>query len=103
MKNSREKTQVKMRVRSVLGHPGRSIVTTIGVAIAAFCIVAGLVMSDSMDALLNDGLTSSIKYEYLYRLNALQQGTPEEGEALFQNYYEVDGRRERCEEAGTAF
>ena len=91
MKNSHAKTQVKMRVRSVLGHPGRSIVTTIGVAIAAFCIVAGLVMSDSMDALLNDGLTSSIKYEYLYRLNTLQQGTPDEGEALFQNYYEVDG------------
>lgn len=91
MKNSRAKTQVKMRVRSVMGHPGRSIVTTIGVAIAAFCIVAGLVMSDSMDALLNDGLTSSIKYEYLYRLNTLQQGTPDEGEALFQNYYEVDG------------
>ena len=91
MKNSRAKTQVKMRVRSVMGHPGRSIVTTIGVAIAAFCIVAGLVMSDSMEALLNDGLTSSIKYEYLYRLNTLQQGTPDEGEALFQNYYEVDG------------
>lgn len=91
MKNSRAKTQVKMRVRSVMGHPGRSIVTTIGVAIAAFCIVAGLVMSDSMDALLNDGLTSSIKYEYLYRLNTLQQGTPDEGEALFQNYYEVGG------------
>ena len=91
MKDSRAKTQVKMRVRSVMGHPGRSIVTTIGVAIAAFCIVAGLVMSDSMDALLNDGLTSSIKYEYLYRLNTLQQGTPDEGEALFQNYYEVDG------------
>ena len=91
MKNSRAKTQVKMRVRSVMGHPGRSIVTTIGVAIAAFCIVAGLVMSDSMDALLNDGLTSSIKYEYLYRLNTLQQGKPDEGEALFQNYYEVDG------------
>lgn len=91
MKNSRAKTQVKMRVRSVMGHPGRSIVTTIGVAIAAFCIVAGLVMSDSMDALLNDGLTSSIKYEYLYRLNTLQQGTPDEGETLFQNYYEVDG------------
>ena len=91
MKNSHAKTQVKMRVRSVMGHPGRSIVTTIGVAIAAFCIVAGLVMSDSMDALLNDGLTSSIKYEYLYRLNTLQQGTPDEGEALFQNYYEVDG------------
>ena len=91
MKNSHAKTQVKMRVRSVMGHPGRSIVTTIGVAIAAFCIVAGLVMSDSMDALLNDGLTSSIKYEYLYRLNTLQQGTPDEGEALFQNYYEVEG------------
>ena len=91
MKNSHAKTQVKMRVRSVMGHSGRSIVTTIGVAIAAFCIVAGLVMSDSMDALLNDGLTSSIKYEYLYRLNTLQQGTPDEGEALFQNYYEVDG------------
>ncbi len=91
MKNSRAKTQIKMRVRSVMGHPGRSIATTIGVAIAAFCIVAGLVMSDSMDALLNDGLTSSIKYEYLYRLNTLQQGTPDEGEALFQNYYEVDG------------
>ena len=44
-----------------------------------------------MDTLLNGGLKSSIKYEYLYRLNTLQQGTPDEGEALFQNYYEVDG------------
>lgn len=91
MKNSHARTQMKMRVRSVIGHPGRSIVTIIGVTIAAFCIIAGLVMSDSMDTLLNGGLKSSIKYEYLYRLNTLQQGTPDEGEALFQNYYEVDG------------
>ena len=90
MKKSRAKTQTKMRVRSVIGHPGRSIVTIIGVAIAAFCIIAGLVMSDSMDTLLDGGLKSSIKYEYLYRLNTLLQGTPDEGEALFQNYYEVD-------------
>ena len=91
MKDSHAKTQIKMRVRSVIGHPGRSIVTIIGVAIAAFCIIAGLVMSDSMDTLLDGGLKSSIKYEYLYRLNTLLQGTPDEGEALFQNYYEVDG------------
>ena len=90
MKDSHAKTQIKMRVRSVIGHPGRSIVTIIGVAIAAFCIIAGLVMSDSMDTLLDGGLKSSIKYEYLYRLNTLLQGTPDEGEALFQNYYEVD-------------
>ena len=32
-----------------------------------------------------------MKYEYLYRLDWLQPGTPDEGEALFQNYYEVDG------------
>lgn len=91
MKNSRAKTKLKMRVRSIFGHPGRSIVTVIGVMIAAFCIIMGLIMSDSMDDLLAGGITSSIKYEYLYRLNTLQQGTPDEGEALFQNYYEVDG------------
>lgn len=38
MKNSHAKTQSKMRIRSVLGHPGRSIVTAIGVCVAAFCI-----------------------------------------------------------------
>ncbi len=91
MKNSHAKTQLKMRVRSVIGHPGRSIVTMFGVAVAAFCILAGLIMNDSMDALLHGGLTSSIKYEYLYRLNSLEEGTPDKGEALFQNYYEVDG------------
>lgn len=78
-------------VGSVLGHPGRSIVTTIGVCVAAFCIMAGLIMDDSLDSLMHDGLTSSVKYNYLYRLNSLGEGTPDEGEALFQNYYEVDG------------
>lgn len=91
MKNSHAKTQTKMRVRSVIGHPGRSIVTTVGIAIAAFCIMAGLIMSDSMNDLLDDGLTSSVKYEYLYRLNYLKEGKPDKGEALFQNYYEVGG------------
>ena len=55
-------------VGSVLGHPGRSIVTTIGVCVAAFCIMAGLIMDDSLDSLMHDGLTSSVKYNYLYRL-----------------------------------
>ena len=73
MKNSRAKTQTKLRVRSVIGHPGRSIVTTIGVAVAAFCILAGFIMNDSMNTLLHNGLTSSIKYEYLYRLNNLEE------------------------------
>ena len=91
MKNSHAKTQLKMRVRSVIGHPGRSIVTMFGVMVASFCILTGLIMNDSMDALLHGGLTSSIKYEYLYRLNSLEEGTPDKGEALFQNYYEVDG------------
>lgn len=91
MKNSRAKTQSKMRIRSVLGHPGRSIVTTIGVCVAAFCIMAGLIMDDSLDSLMHDGVTSSVKYNYLYRLNSLGEGEPDEGEALFQNYYEVDG------------
>ena len=91
MKNSRAKTQTKLRVRSVIGHPGRSIVTTIGVAVAAFCILAGFIMNDSMNTLLHNGLTSSIKYEYLYRLNNLEEGTADQGEGLFQNYYEVEG------------
>ncbi len=91
MKNSHAKTQLKMRVRSVIGHPGRSIVTMFGVMVASFCILTGLIMNDSMDALLHGGLTSSIKYEYLYRLNSLEEGTLDKGEALFQNYYEVDG------------
>lgn len=91
MKNSHAKTQLKMRVRSVIGHPGRSIVTIFGVMVASFCILTGLIMNDSMDSLLHGGLTSSIKYEYLYRLNSLEEGTPDKGEALFQNYYEVDG------------
>ena len=91
MKNSHAKTQLKMRVRSVIGHPGRSIVTMFGVMVASFCILTGLIMNDSMDLLLHGGLTSSIKYEYLYRLNSLEEGTPDKGEALFQNYSEVDG------------
>ena len=90
MRNSHARTQLKMRVRSVLGHPGRSVVTVIGVCVAAFCILTGLIMRDSLDSLMHDGLTSSVKYEYLYRLNFLGNGTPDKGEALFQNYYEVE-------------
>ncbi len=91
MKNSPVKTATKLRVRSVIGHPGRSMVTVIGVCIAAFCILTGLIMKDSLDDLMDNGLTSSVKYEYLYRLNYLREGEPEQGEALFQNYYEVEG------------
>ncbi len=90
MKNRQIKTRTKMRVRSIIGHPGRSIVTIVGVAVASFCIIAGMIINDSMKYLLNDGLTSSVKYEYLYRLNTLSRGTPDKGEALFQNYYEVE-------------
>ena len=75
MKKSHAKTQTKMRVRSVIGHPGRSIVTAFGVAVAAFCILTGFIMKDSLDTLMHGGLTSSIKYEYLYRLNSLEEGT----------------------------
>ena len=53
--------------------------------------MAGLIMKDSLDSLMHDGLTSSVKYNYLYRLNSLGEGNPDEGEALFQTYYEVDG------------
>lgn len=91
MRNSHAKTQLKMRVRSVIGHPGRSVVTIIGVCVAAFCILAGFIMRDSLDILMHDGLTSSVKYEYLYRLKTLGNGSPDKGEALFQNYYEIDG------------
>lgn len=91
MRNSHAKTQLKMRVRSVIGHPGRSVVTIIGVCVAAFCILAGFIMRDSLDSLMHDGLTSSVKYEYLYRLKTLGNGSPDKGEALFQNYYEIDG------------
>lgn len=91
MRNSHAKTQLKMRVRSVIGHLGRSVVTIIGVCVAAFCILAGFIMSDSLDSLMHDGLTSSVKYEYLYRLKTLGNGSPDKGEALFQNYYEIDG------------
>lgn len=91
MRNSHAKTQLKMRVRSVIGHPGRSVVTIIGVCVAAFCILAGFIMSDSLDSLMHDGLTSSVKYEYLYRLKTLGNGSPDKGEALFQNYYEIEG------------
>ena len=49
MKKSHAKTQTKMRVRSVIGHPGRSIVTAFGVAVAAFCILTGFIMKDSLD------------------------------------------------------
>lgn len=91
MRNSHAKTQLKMRVRSVIGHPGRSVVTIIGVCVAAFCILAGFIMSDSLDSLMHDGLISSVKYEYLYRLKSLGNGSPDKGEALFQNYYEIDG------------
>ena len=80
-----------MRVRSVIGHPGRSVVTIIGVCVAAFCILAGFIMRDSLDSLMHDGLTSSVKYEYLYRLKTLGNGSPDKGEALFQNYYEIKG------------
>lgn len=91
MKKSNASTSAKLRIRSLLGHPGRSIVTVLGVCIASICIFAGLMMKDGMDDIVNNGVTDSVKYKYLYVLNTLGNGTSEEGEALFRSYYEVDG------------
>lgn len=91
LKNRRIKTAVKLRVRSIIGHPGRSIVTVFGACIAAICIITGYIMEDSLNDLLDHKIKDSVTYQYLYALNTLGEGSPEAGEGVLQIGYEVEG------------
>lgn len=104
LKTKRMRIAGKLRIRSVIGHPGRSVVTLVGVMIAAVCLLLGFIMYDSLTHLMKDGLKETIHYEYLYALNYL--GTEElpdgaeDGEPMLRIYYEVSGSTQQLNVQG---
>ena len=94
----------KLRLRSVLGHPGRSAVTVAGVAIASVCLLVGFIMYDSLSNIIENGLQETVHYAYLYTLNYLGTGElpdgAQDGEALLRMYYEVEGSTQQLSVQG---
>lgn len=90
---SRRKTTVKRKfaVRQLVGSPGRSFVIFLGIFLGAMIVAFAFSFIDSVQAVGKEahGEFGSFKYEYI--LNSLENGKPDEGEAMLALQYENEG------------
>ena len=90
---SRRKTTVKRKfaVRQLIGSPGRSFVIFLGIFFGAMIVAFAFSFIDSVQAVGKEahGEFGSFKYEYI--LNSLENGKPDEGEAMLALQYENEG------------
>lgn len=94
LRKRRIRTGLKLKVRSIVGHPGRSAVTVLGVMIASILLLLGFVMKTLMTDMVENGIKETIGYEYLYYLNYLGDADklPEGSEGaspVLTVYYEI--------------
>ncbi len=87
---SHRKTTVKRKfaVRQLVGSPGRSFVIFLGIFLGAMIVAFAFSFIDSVQAVGKEahGEFGSFKYEYI--LNSLENGKPEDGEAMLALQYE---------------
>ena len=89
---SKKKAPVKCKfaVRQLLGSPGRSFVIFLGIFLGAMIVAFAFSFIDSVQAVGKEahGEFGSFKYEYI--LNSLENGKPDEGEAMLALQYESE-------------
>ncbi|MBQ6043532.1 MAG: FtsX-like permease family protein [Clostridia bacterium] len=90
---SHRKTTVKRKfaVRQLVGSPGRSFVIFLGIFLGAMIVAFAFSFIDSVQAVGKEahGEFGSFKYEYI--LNSLENGKPDDGEAMLALQYENEG------------
>lgn len=90
---SHRKTTVKCKfaVRQLVGSPGRSFVIFLGIFLGAMIVAFAFSFIDSVKAVGKEahGEFGNFKYEYI--LNSLENGKPNEGEAMIALQYENEG------------
>ncbi len=87
---AKKKTTVKRKFafRQLVGNPGRSFVIFLGIFLGAMIVAFAFSFIDSVKAVGKEahGEFGSFKYEYI--LNSLENGEPEDGEAMLALQYE---------------
>lgn len=89
---SKMKASRKLRIRTLLLNPGRTIVTCMGLIIAGIILVCGFIMKDSCNFIINQGLDNAGSYEYKYYLVTPQNTELSDGEGFLYGSFEVEGK-----------
>lgn len=79
---SKKPVKFKFAVRQLVGNPGRSFVIFLGIFLGAAIVAFGFSFIDSVNAVGEQAHGEFGTFEYEYILNSLEEGTPEDGEAM---------------------
>ncbi|MBE6069110.1 MAG: FtsX-like permease family protein [Clostridium lundense] len=87
LKLDRFKFSTKFKIREQLRSISRSIFLLLGVVFATMLLLLGFASKSSLDYLMKDGFEQAFKYKYHYVFNAIQRGTPVNGEAFSESLF----------------
>lgn len=87
LKLDKFKFSTKFKIREQLRSISRSIFLLLGVVFATMLLLLGFASKSSLDYLMKDGFEQAFKYKYHYVFNAIQRGTPVNGEAFSESLF----------------
>lgn len=93
LRDTKIKVRKKFAIRSVLGSPGRSFVVFLGVFLGAMIVSFSYIFIDSVKAVGSQAMNEFGTFKYEYILNTIQEGEPENADAVMVAAYEnTDGK-----------
>jgi len=82
----------KFRFRSLVENKARTFVVIMGMFVGGFVCSLGLIMIDSCNYLVEEGMDAAGSYEYQYYLNTIKTEKLEIGEPMLGTNFEVEGQ-----------
>lgn len=77
-----------LKWRSIVGHPGRSVVVVSAVIVAGLCVLFGMALRDSVSSLVAES-ARDIRYEYTYALTRPVTEVPDDAEGVLALGFET--------------
>lgn len=84
----------KFKIRGILRNITRTFILMISITFASLLLLFGFTTNDSMDYMIYDNYTNTLKYNYSYIFNSLQQDRPKDTEILSFAPFEAEHNKE---------
>ncbi|WP_162551190.1 ABC transporter permease [Paenibacillus tepidiphilus] len=84
----------KFKIRGILRNITRTFILMISITFASLLLLFGFTTNDSMDYMIYDNYTNTLKYNYSYIFNSLQQDRPKDTEILSFAPFEAKHNKE---------
>lgn len=91
LSHSNIRARTKFKIRGLLLNPGRTIIACLGLMIAGTSLIAGFVMKDSCEYIIEKGLENAGSYQYQYYFTSPRSEEIEDGEPFVSGTFEVEG------------